>query len=936
MAIANLKPWNRLTKLVIPFNLLILLVGGGSAYMSYLVGQQAIQELTQRLMREASGRIQANIQAFLEVPHTIITMNTNMWNTSSSEPRDPLDVERQFFRQTRDFQIRGVFFGDEQGRGVAVFRENTGVFQSRVIQNPPKRLFFSLDNQGNRSAPLRETEWDPRQRPWYTRAIQQNRPVWSPVYTFTDGVLGITTSQVFHESKKSPKGVIGVDLDLKFISDFLRTLSISPSGQAFILEPSGAILAVSTDDPLSLPGQNPDELHRVTWETTTNSLIRETVRAARQQFGNRLRITQPQSMAIRINDEVIDIRLTPIRDEDGLDLIVGLAIPEKDFMGNIAANVRFSIQTTLLMLTLSLLLGFMLKRRNKDLADTQTKLENLIQTGLDMGREHDRMALLRKMLFAGRTLLNCDAGTLYLVTNHRTLRFSMRTKDDDLPSFEIPLYDAAGSPNMHFIATYCALNNQPVVVDDIYEETRFNVDGAKKFDAESGYLTRSMLTVPLAPRDNEVIGVLQFINAIDPDTGKITTFRPELQRFVTAMAAQAAVALDNHQLVEAQKELMDALIKLIAGAIDTKSHYTGNHCERVPELAIMLAEEVSQVDQGELADFRLANADQWREFRIAAWLHDCGKVTTPEYVVDKATKLETIYNRIHEVRMRFEVLLRDAMIERLSALTAGEPAQTVNQRFAARQCQLVDDFNFVATCNLGGEFMAPEKIERLQRIATTTWWRHFDDRLGLADDELKRYPKAREALPAMEKLLADKPQHILPRTDNHLFDVKYQFNVQVPEYLYHNGEIYNLSISRGTLNEEERFKVNEHVIQTIVMLEQLPLPKNLQKIPEYAGNHHETLTGSGYPRRLNKDKIGIPSRIIAIADIFEALTASDRPYKKVKTLSESIKILAFFKKDNHIDPEIFNIFLTSGVYKRFAEKYLLPEQIDEVDIEKFL
>ena len=428
------------------------------------------------------------------------------------------------------------------------------------------------------------------------------------------------------------------------------------------------------------------------------------------------------------------------------------------------------------------------------------------------------------------------------------------------------------------------------------------------------------------------------MNALDPHTGQVVSFDPEIVSFVEAIAAQAAVAIQNQNLLDAQKEMVDSMIQMIAGAIDAKSPYTGGHCERVPELAIMLAEKACAVQEGPLAEFAFRTEDEWREFRIGAWLHDCGKVTTPEYVVDKATKLETIYNRIHEVRMRFEVLLRDAMIERLQAIhEQGMPSAEADTRFEARRTQLLDDFAFVAECNLGGEFMAPERTERLRRIAGETWWRHFDDRLGLSHEELRRHEREpAPPLPARESLLADKPHHLIERASTQAFHPKYGFQLKIPEHLYNHGEIYNLSIGRGTLTEEERFKINEHIIQTIVMLERMPLPPNLKRVPEYAGTHHETLTGTGYPRRLTADALSVPARIMAIADIFEALTASDRPYKKAKTLSESIKILSHFKKDRHIDPVLFDLFLTSGVYREYAQRFLLPEQIDEVDITPYL
>jgi hypothetical protein len=307
--------------------------------------------------------------------------------------------------------------------------------------------------------------------------------------------------------------------------------------------------------------------------------------------------------------------------------------------------------------------------------------------------------------------------------------------------------------------------------------------------------------------------------------------------------------------------------------------------------------------------------------------------------VDKATKLETIYNRIHEVRTRFEVLLRDAEIERLKAVAAGADADQANQRYALRQTELLDDFAFIAEANLGGEFLAPERIERIRRIGAQTWWRHFDDRQGVSQEELRRTAdQPVVVLPVEETLLADKAQHVVRRAQQAAIDPAgyHGFKITVPENLYNFGELYNLSIQRGTLSEEERFKINEHIIQTIMMLSSMPFPKTMRRVPEYAGTHHETLVGTGYPKRLGAQELSVPSRIMAIADIFEALTASDRPYKKAKTLSESIKILAHFKRDQHIDAELFDLFLTSGTYLRYAQRYLKPEQIDDVDVSAFV
>ena len=389
---------------------------------------------------------------------------------------------------------------------------------------------------------------------------------------------------------------------------------------------------------------------------------------------------------------------------------------------------------------------------------------------------------------------------------------------------------------------------------------------------------------------------------------------------------------------KAQEELMDSFIRLIADAIDAKSSYTGGHCQRVPEIAVILAKAASESDDEAFKDFKLESDDAWREFQIGAWLHDCGKVTTPEYVVDKSTKLETIYNRIHEIRTRFEVIWRDIEIESYQRLSQDEDPEVVAQWKRETQQLLQDDFKFVAESNIGGEFLSEDKKQRLRTIAQRTWTRHFDNCLGLSDAELLRYQGIEESsVPAIEQLLSDKPEHIIER---HNFDEEaYReqgFKLEVPEYLYNYGELYNLLVEKGTLTDEERFKINEHVIMTIKMLDELPYPEHMKQIPEYAGTHHETMNGTGYPRQLHKSELSIPARIMAIADIFEALTACDRPYKKGKKLSEALQIMGFMNKDQHIDSELFELFLRSGIYKEYADKYLNENQIDEVDIEQLL
>ncbi|MFA7431792.1 MAG: HD domain-containing phosphohydrolase [Rhodospirillaceae bacterium] len=555
-------------------------------------------------------------------------------------------------------------------------------------------------------------------------------------------------------------------------------------------------------------------------------------------------------------------------------------------------------------------------------------LHKLIELGIALSAERNHDRLTERILLEAKDLTNADGGTLYLVgEDQRTLHFKILRNDTlktamggttgiAIPFPPLALYSPeTGAPNHNNVATHVALSGNSINIDDAYEAEGFDFSGTKKFDAGTGYRSKSFLTIPLKNYTGEVIGVLQLINAQDAD-GTVIPFSAAIQPLVEALASQAAVAIDNQQLMHAQRVLMESFVEVLAGAIDAKSPYTGGHCQRVPELAMMLAKAASDSKDGPFADYTLTDEDEY-ELRLGALLHDCGKVTTPEYVVDKATKLETIYDRIHEVRTRFEVLRRDAEIAMLKAQLAGADVAETEAAFAARCAELEADFAFIAECNIGGEFMAPDKIERITAIAEQTWTRHFDRTLGLSWEEANRLKDAPPPPPpALERVLEDRVDHIVG--------------------VYNRGELYNMSVQRGTLTAEERKVINDHIVLTQQMLERLPFPRQLKKIPAIAGNHHEKINGTGYPNGLTGDQMGISEKIMAIADVFEALSAADRPYKTPKKVSECIKILSFMKKDQHVDADLFELFLTSGVYRQYAEASLQPEQLDDVDITPYL
>lgn len=818
-------------------------------------------------------------------------------------------------------------------------------------------------------------DYAPRTRPWYRGASQiPGLQITEPYVFASSGAIGVTLSQAL----EGGGGVFGADLTLHDLGDFVAAGLEGREGGAVVLDELGRVLVFEFSPGLAgavpaRPLQWPDDIgdpylaalvsgrpgehpgtriaqvgdERFVYaerfvELAPHRMSRVAAFAPMRAFSGPIVQTAHEILLIAAAVLLVSLPLAFFITRRAVTVLGELArdserIKQFDFSGR--PRVHSMLYEIDALGSAHRLMKVSLQRRTRELKDALHKLESLVENGLLLSAERDRQALLGDVLRGAGKLCNAEAAQLYLATPAGTLR---PVHDGDAP--ELALHDAAsGAPNERELCVWVALQRRPALVDDVRAPGRFDFAALRERERNAAHPTRSLLAVPLTASSGELIGVLQLTNARegggagDGSGGAVVPFPPAVVQYVEAFAAQAAVALDNHRLLAAQAELMDALIRIIAGAIDAKSAYTGGHCARVPELALMLAEEACRATEGPLADFAFRTEDEWREFRIGAWLHDCGKVTTPEYVVDKATKLETIYNRIHEIRMRFEVLLRDAEIDCLRAVLAGGDAAAAEAACAARRAQLADDFAFVAACNLGAETMGEGQLERLQRIAGERWLRHLDDRLGLSQDELRRRADIAPApLPASEALLADQPWHVVPRPATQRFDAAAGFRLTVPERLYDFGELHNLSVARGTLSAEERFKINEHVIQTILMLERLPLPPQLRRIPEYAGTHHETLIGTGYPRGLSGAQLSVPARIMAIADVFEALTAADRPYKKAKTLSESVAILARFVAEQHLDADLFALFLRSGVHLRYAERFLAAEQIDDVDIGRYL
>ncbi len=519
-------------------------------------------------------------------------------------------------------------------------------------------------------------------------------------------------------------------------------------------------------------------------------------------------------------------------------------------------------------------------------------VRKLSEVGIALSAERDSVQLMELILRSAKELTNADGGTLY-TRNKNELVFEIMLTDSlgtylggasgsevGLPN--IRLYDANGAPNLRMVAARAAVTGVTVNIPDAYGATGYDLSGTRAFDERTGYRSKSFLSVPMRNHEDEVIGVLQLINAKD-ESGKVIEFSLEHQEFVESLASQAAIAMSNSRLLDEQRKLFEAFIELIAGAIDDKSPYTGNHCRRVPELTLMLADAAAATDEGPLKDFTMSEEDRY-ELKIAGWLHDCGKVTTPEHVVDKSTKLETIFDRIKLVSTRFEVLKRDARVRMLERVLSENGISIPDQGETAREYesqiqQLDKDLEFLRHANIGAESMSEQDMNRVRKIGRYRWINEEGEEASFLSED----------------------------------------------------EVNNLTVRYGTLTKEERDIINNHIVATIKMLESLPYPKYLQRVPEFAGGHHERMDGKGYPRGLKREEMSIQARAMGIADVFEALTAGDRPYKKAMKLSEALRILGRMKMKNHVDPDLFDVFIREKVYLDYARRFLDPDQIDQVD-----
>ncbi|APW41502.1 HD domain-containing phosphohydrolase [Rhodoferax saidenbachensis] len=785
-------------------------------------------------------------------------------------------------------------------------------------------LFFDTERRLLERRAQTDYQFDPRTRPWYRAAQASSTAAFTEPYVFfTTRQVGLTLSQASLEGGT----VFGIDVVLDDLATSLSDLRTTPNAQLALVNAKDQVLAYPDMNRVLVQGEGKFDFRSIQDLGVPGLTGLHALHAGAGKV-------VPYDVA---GTEWLGVVLPfDVWQSEGLHLLV--AVPSDDLLGDLKSK---AVQLALVIIVLALLLmplgwlaGAAIGRRldrltalaqrmsqfdfhrvhespnfirevnslSAVMGEMGETIETFLQISQDMATEPQVERMLHNVLQRMVSATRCQGGAVYLVD-----------------STTQTMQQAA-------VAGYLLEHDQAQM-----QPGSATTSGARR-EVMPGL---SEMQVELRGRSGKLEGLLVLQHA--SDTGHADASFTE---FVHKLSGMLAVSIETRQLIEAQKALLDAVIRLMADAIDAKSPYTGGHCERVPELAGMLVDRMVQDSTGPYAAFTM-NEDERYEFHLGAWLHDCGKVTSPEHIIDKATKLETIYNRIHEVRMRFEVLRRDAEITFWQGVAQGGDRVALQAALTQHQAQLQEDFAFVARCNVGGEFMADADVARLQSLAQTPWVRHFDNRLGLSSQELMRVqaasPEARP-LPVQEQLLADRPDHVVPwgtrRPPVEKGDPKnrYGFDMQLPVQAQHMGEVYNLSIRRGTLTEEDRFKINDHIVQTLIMLKSLPWPAHLARVPDIAATHHEKLDGKGYPRKLQAAQLTLPDRVMALADIFEALTAADRPYKAAKTLTESLRIMAFMAKDQHIDAQLFRYFLHSGVWQSFAQQYMQPAQIDVVDI----
>jgi len=953
------------------FTFLLLLTGVVLGLFNYHQTTQIILSSSEKLFDRIEQDVRLDLQATYQPIRNLLSLLADTPAAQASDLEQRLPLLKPFSQSLTDNPaLASLYLGYANGDFFMVRALRTPALKAQLqapeaaayqvwsIEHAPQgairsqSLFFdqALTPINRREHP--QEPYDPRSRAWFSDALQQAGQITTEPYVFfSTHNVGTTLAR-----RSGENAVIGADLTLASLSTALGKHQVTPSTEIALYDTDGNAVAY------------PDS-HRLIVDDRTARLARA---ADLSPELNALLSSDNIGKRLQVNDRQWIVARTGIEEGGPKGLQLALLVPEDELLVD-AFRMRWQgALITLAILLLCLPLGWVISRilvkplhalvkeadaiRSFDFSSPLARRSPVLevdQLSLSMARMKETLGsffritdslcaetrfapLLERVLFETVQIAQAQAGLIYLREADGARMEPYGLVIDGVPQ-KLEAFDIQGR-ELH-------KNTGPAWFEQLASAN--NTVSHLGFD-QAGDLQKILLAmesprihligIRLHNQHDETIGLLILLVNDSGEPSDLEKLRPDRIAFLQAVSGAAAVSIESQRLQARQKQLLDAFIQLLASAIDAKSPYTGGHCQRVPELTLMLAQAAAASQDPAFSAYQ-PSEDEWEALHIAAWLHDCGKVTTPEYVVDKATKLETINDRIHEIRTRFEVLKRDVWINYWQTLASGADEAALARARDSELLTLDDDFAFVARCNLGGEAMAEADLQRLERVAQRRWLRTLDDRLGVSWEENRRQAKTpAQLLPVSESLLADKPEHLIERDKSELIpeDNPWGFKLDVPAHKYNRGELYNLKIGRGTLTREERYIINHHMVQTIMMLSHLPFPGHLDSIAEIAGGHHEKMDGTGYPKRLKREEMSLPARMMAIADIFEALTAADRPYKKAKSLSEALGIMATMCREAHIDAPLFGLFINEGVYMQYATRFLDPAQIDSVDTASLL
>jgi len=948
------------------FTLLLLLTGVVLGIFNYRQTTQIIFSSSEKLFNRIEQDVRLDLHATYEPIRHLLSLLVEAPAVQATDLEHRLALLKPFSQSLKDNpNLASLYMGYSNGDFFMVRPLRTAELKAR-LKAPDTAAYqvWSIERNSRQQAHSQslffdqnlalisrhdnpDDTYDPRSRAWFSRARSDNDQITTEPYIFfSTHDIGTTLAR-----RSGDHAVMGADLTLAELSATLAKHVVTPGTEIVLYDAQGNAIAYPDSRRLIVDDQTARLIKAADLSPSLGALLKSPPEGNRLNADGRHWIVSRSSM----------------QEGGPQGLQLALLVPEDELLVD-AYRMRWQgALITLAILLLCLPMGWLTSRilvkplralvqeadaiRSFDFnfpVSRRSPVLEVDQLSVSMARMKDTLAsffqitdslsaetrfapLLERVLFETVKIGQAQAGLIYLREGDgdrmEPQGLVINGSAEPLSSFDIQGHALQDAKSPAWLQQLATANNAVT-----------NLGFEQAGDLQKVLLALNcprvhLIGIRLHNRHNETVGLLVFFL---PDSGHqsdLEKLRPDRIAFLQAVSGAAAVSIESQRLQARQKRLLDAFIQLLAGAIDAKNPYTGGHCQRVPELTLMLAQAAAASQDPAFSAYQ-PTEDEWEALHIAAWLHDCGKITTPEYVVDKATKLETLNDRIHEIRTRFEVLKRDAWISYWQAIALGGDEPSLAQLRDATLAGLDDDFAFVARCNLGGEAMAEADLQRLHSLAQLTWTRTLDDRLGVSWEENRRQARTPvPTLPVSEQLLADKPEHLFERNESELIaqDNPLGFKLDVPPHKYNRGELYNLSIVRGTLTREERYVINHHMVQTILMLNHLPFPGHLSNVAEIAGGHHEKMDGTGYPKRLKRDDMSLPARMMAIADIFEALTAADRPYKKAKTLNEALGIMATMCRDAHIDPDLFGLFINAQIYLQYAERFLDPQQVDQVD-----